>query len=312
MEYRDYYKILGVDKKATREEIKKQYRKLARQYHPDRNPDDKLSEDKFKELQEAYEVLKDDDKRAKYDQLGANWKQYQHAGSGDFDFSQWANSGKGRQYRSSFDDVFGERGGGFSDFFRSFFGGEFQQGQGFGSGSRARGFGAMKGQDYEAGLKLSLTDAYNGTSTVLNVDNRKIRINLKPGLRDGQTLRVKGKGGPSPSGGPNGDLLLIISVVNNTNFRVDGSNLHLNLDVDLYTALLGGKVNINTLNGSISINIPAETANGSVLRLKGKGMPVYGQSGKFGDLYLKINVSLPKQLKPQEIELFRQLAAMRK
>jgi len=190
MEYRDYYKILEVDKKATQDEIKKQYRKLARKYHPDKNPDNKGAEEKFKELQEAYEVLKDPDKRSKYDTLGSNWKQYQHAGAdaGGFDFSQWANSGNGRQYRTS-DDIFGG-GGSFSDFFQSFFGGGQPQGRGFGGGRRSAGFRHMKGQNYEANIRLNLTDAYHGTSTLLNVDNRKIKINLKPGVKDGQKVQV--------------------------------------------------------------------------------------------------------------------------
>lgn len=313
MEYKDYYKILGVDKKASQEEIKKQYRKLARKYHPDKNPDDKASEEKFKELQEAYEVLSDKEKRSKYDTLGSNWKQYQHAGAGGggFDFSQWANSGNGRQYRTSFDDIFGG-GGGFSDFFQSFFGGGQSQGGGFGRGQRQGGFRQMKGQNYEADIRLSLTDAYHGTSTVLNVDNRKIKINLKPGVKDGQTLRVKGKGAASQSGGENGDLLLKISVSNNTNFRLEENDLHLNVDVDLYKAILGGKISVNAFSGPINLNIPPETPNGKVLRLKGKGMPIYGKTGLFGDLYLKINVVLPKKLSPEEISLFEKLSALRK
>lgn len=313
MEYRDYYEILGVEKKAGQDEIKKKYRKLAQKYHPDRNPDNKQAEEKFKEIQEAYEVLKDPEKREKYDRLGSNWKQYQHAGTGDggFDFSQWAQSGGGRQYRSSFDDMFGGAGGGFSDFFQSFFGGGFSGNQGFGGGRRS-GFQQMKGRDYEASIRLNLTDAYYGTSTVLNVDNKKIRVSLKPGVKDGQKLRVKGKGGASQAGGPNGDLLLKLEVFNNTNFRVDGNDLHLDVDVDLYTALLGGKITVNTIEKPISLNIPAETQNGKVLRLKGMGMPVYGENPDKGNLYIRINVALPKNLTPAERDLISQLADLRK
>ncbi|MCF8366177.1 MAG: J domain-containing protein [Bacteroidales bacterium] len=312
MEYKDYYKILGVDKKASQEEIKKQYRKLVRKYHPDKNPDNKGAEEKFKELQEAYEVLKDTEKRSKYDLLGSNWKQYQHAGSGanGFDFSQWANSGHGRQYRTS-DDMFGD-GGGFSDFFESFFAGGQPQGRGFGGGRRSADFRQIKGRNYEANIRLNLTEAFHGTSTLLNVDNRKIKINLKPGVKDGQTLRVKGKGATSQNGGENGDLMLKISVTNNTSFRLDDNNLHLNVEVDLYTALLGGKITVNTISGPINLNIPAETPNGKTLRLKGKGMPVYGKTDEFGDLYLKIQVVLPKQLTAEEISLFEKLSALRK
>ena len=310
MEYRDYYKILEVDKKATQDEIKKQYRKLARKYHPDKNPDDKASEEKFKELQEAYEVLKDPEKRSKYDTLGSNWKQHQHAGADGFDFSQWANRGNGRQYRTS-DDMFGG-GGGFSDFFQSFFAGGQQQGRGFGGGRRSAGFRQMKGQNYEANIRLNLTDAFHGTSTLLNVDDKKIKINLKPGVKDGQTLRVKGKGANSQVGGENGDLLLKINVINNTRFKLEENNLHLTIDLDLYTAMLGGKISVNTMDKPISMNIPAETSNGKTLRLKGKGMPVYGKPDEFGDLYLKINVSLPKELSDEEIKLFEKLSLLRK
>lgn len=310
MEYRDYYKILNVDKKATQDEIKKSYRKLARKYHPDKNPDDKGSEDKFKELQEAYEVLKDPGKRQKYDQLGSNWKQYQHAGAGGggFDFSDWARQGGGQQYRSA---SFGG-GGGFSDFFESFFGGSA------GGGFRTSGFAGshrqprqMKGNDYEANIRLNLTDAYHGTSTTISIGEKKIKIKLKPGVRDGQTLRVKGKGAPSPHGGQPGDLLLKLSVVNNTSYTIDGKDLHLDVYVDLYKAVLGGKITINTMKKPISLSIPAGTDNGKMLRLKGQGMPVYGKTDEFGDLYVKILLTIPKQLKPEEIELFKKLAEMR-
>ncbi len=311
MEYKDYYKILGVDKKADKAEIKKKYRKLAQKYHPDRNPNNKAAEEKFKEISEAYEVLSDDEKRAKYDQLGANWQQYQHAGGEGFDFSQWAQQGAGRRYRTaSFDEVFGNSG--FSDFFESFFGGSFSGG-GFGSRQGRRTTRQhIKGQDYQAELRLNLTDAYHGVSTVLNVNGEKIKVNIKPGVKDGQKLRVKGKGGKSPTGGESGNLILKISVINNTNFTVNGNDLHLVQDVDLYTAVLGGKITVNTLKGPININIPPETQNGKVLRLKKLGMPVYGKKDEFGDLYVKINVVLPKNLSPQEKELFKKLSDMRK
>ncbi len=310
MEYRDYYKILGVEKKATKGEIKKKYRKLAQQYHPDRNPDNKAAEEKFKEISEANEVLSNDEKRAKYDQLGSNWNQYQHGGSGGFDFSQWAQQGSGKQYRSSFDGSFG--GGDFSDFFESFFGGGFSN-AGFGGGQGRRpGRRQMKGQNYEAQLQLNLTDAYHGTSTVLIVEGEKIKVNLKPGVKDGQKLRVKGKGGMSPTGNDSGDLILNIKVLNSTGFVVKGNDLHVNLDVDLYTALLGGKVTINPIKGPITINIPKEAQNGKVLRLKKLGMPVYGRKDSFGDLYVKINVKLPTNLSPEETELVEQLAQLRK
>jgi curved DNA-binding protein len=246
--------------------------------------------------------------------LGSNWKQYQHAGSGrgGFDFSEWAQQGGGQQYRSTnFGDAFGG-GGGFSDFFESFFGGRGGGGfssSGFGGGQRQHR--QMKGSDYEANIRLNLTDAYHGTSTTISIGDKKIKINLKPGVRDGQTLRVKGKGAPSPHGGQPGDLLLKLSVVNNTSYTVDGKDLRLDLYVDLYKAILGGKITINTMKKPISLSIPAGTDNGKMLRLKGQGMPVYGKTDEFGDLYVKILVSMPKDLKPEEIELFKQLAEMR-
>jgi curved DNA-binding protein len=310
MDYKDYYKVLGVDKKATKDEIKKKYRKLAQKYHPDRNPDNKAAEEKFKEISEANEVLSNDEKRAKYDQMGSNWNQYQHSGGGGFDFSQWARQGGGKQYRSSYEGSFG--GGDFSDFFESFFGGGFS-GSGFGGRQGRRpGQRQMKGQDYEAQIHLGLSDAYHGTSTVLNVEGEKIKVNIAPGVKDGQKLRVKGKGGKSPSGGESGNLILKINVANNTGFTVNDSDLHTTQNIGLYTALLGGKITINPLKGPITINIPKETQNGKVLRLKKLGMPVYGKKDDFGDLYLKINVELPTNLSTEETALLEQLAGMRK
>jgi len=305
MDYKDYYKVLGVDKKATKDEIKKKYRKLAQKYHPDRNPDNKAAEEKFKEISEANEVLSNDEKRSKYDQMGSNWNQYQHGGGGGF--SQWAQQGGGKQYRSSFGGD-----GDFSDFFESFFGGGFS-GAGFGGRQGRRpAQRQMKGQDYEAQLRLNLTDAYHGTSTMLNVEGEKIKINIAPGVKDGQKLRVKGKGGKSPTGGESGNLILKISVVNNTKFAVKDADLHLTQNVGLYTALLGGKVTINALKGPMTINITKETQNGKVLRLKKLGMPVYGKKDSFGDLYLKINVELPTNLSAEETTLVEQLARLRK
>ena len=314
MEYKDYYKILEVEKAATQDEIKKSYRRLARKYHPDKNPGNPKSEEKFKELQEAYEVIKDPAKRQKYDQLGSNWNQYQHAGGEANDFGRWAQQGAGSQYRSaSFDDVFGESGG-FSDFFRSFFGGAAGGASGYG-GPRSRRSGsqrAIRGSDYQAEVRLTLEDAFRGSSAVLNVNEQKIKVNLKPGVRDGQVLRVKGKGAPSPTGSESGDLLLKISVINNTIFTVDGNDLRLDITTDLYTAMLGGKLTVDAIDKPISVTLPRETSNGKIVRLKGQGMPVYGKADERGDLYLKINVSLPKGLTAEEVTLFEKLAALRR
>lgn len=311
MEYKDYYKILGVEKTATKDEIKKKYRKLAQKYHPDKNPGNKQAEEKFKEISEANQVLSDDEKRAKYDQLGANWQQFQGGGSGGFDFSQWARQGGGQQFRtSSFDDIFGNSG--FSDFFESFFGrgqsGFDQSGNNF--RSAGHGFRHEKGRDYETQVNLTLSEAYHGTSAILNVDGEKIKVNLSPGVRDGQVLRVKGKGGKSASGGAGGDLFLKINVINNSGFVMKENDLHLDVEVDLYIAMLGGKITINTLKSPLNIQIPKETPNGKILRLKGQGMPVFGTS-QFGDLLVKISVKLPQNLSNAEEDLFRKLATLR-
>ena len=312
MDYKDYYQILGVDKKATKEEIKKQYRKMAQKYHPDRNPDNKASEEKFKDMQEAYEVLGNETKRAKYDQLGANWNQVRDEGAG-FDFSQWAQQGAGRNYRVSYDDMF-ESGGGFSDFFTSFFGGggDFRQAGVGGQQGRRRQSARMKGQNYQANLTITLHEAYHGTSAILTVDGEKIKVPVKPGVKDGQVLRVRGKGAASPSGDESGDLLIKINVNNNTPFELKDNDLHLEVKTDLYTALLGGKINIQSIGKPISINIPAETQNGKALRLRGLGMPVYGKKDEFGDLYVKIIVTLPENLSHDEKALFEQLKNLRK
>lgn len=307
MEFKDYYKILGVDKNATKEEIKKQYRKLAQQYHPDRNPGDKSAEEKFKEINEAYEVLGDDEKRAKYDQLGANWRQFQESGAG-FDFSQWANQGGGRFYRTTFEDIFSDQG--FSDFFNIFFGG----GGGFGTGTRSQRTGFrrnIRGQDYKTTVTITLQEAYHGTTKIFDLDNEKIKVHFKPGVTDGQVLRVKGKGAPSPTGGERGDLLITVRVVNNTPFELKGNDLYLDKKVDLYTMVLGGRITVQTLGKPVSINLQPGNQNGKVLRLKGLGMPVYGKKDVFGDLYIKLQVDLPENLTTKELELFRQLQSLR-
>ena len=306
MDYKDYYKVLGVEKTASKDEIKKKYRKLAQKYHPDKNSGNKQAEEKFKEISEANQVLSDDEKRRKYDELGSNWNQFQQGGGGGgFDFSQFTGKRGGRSGRSGMEDIFGGSGR-FSDFFESFFGGGFQ-----GDPQMARGNRQTKGRDYEAEINLHLSDAYHGTSTILNVDGQKIKVNLAPGVTHGQLLRLKGKGGKSPDGGPDGNIILKINIINNTKFELDNTDLHTTTEVDLYTAVLGGKLTIETLKGPMNINIPKETPNGKILRLKGLGMPVYGKAGSFGDLYIKLQVSLPVNLSPKETELFKQLSELR-
>ncbi len=300
MEYKDYYKILGVDKNASQAEIKKAYRKLAVKYHPDKNQGNKVSEEKFKELNEAYEVLGDPEKRKKYDNLGANWKQFEQGG---FDPSQFGGGfgGGGFHYQGDMSDIFG--GSGFSDFFNSFFGGMG------GAGSRAYGrrSAPRKGQDYKVETTLTLEEAYHGATRMLDLNGKKIRMKIKPGAYNGQKLRVKGKGGPGAGGGEAGDLYVHITVAPHHLYVRNGDNLEQTLNVDLYSAVLGGKATAYTFTGPVNVKIPAGTQNGKVLRLKGKGMPVYGKKDAFGDMLLRVKVLIPEHLTSKEKELFEEL-----
>jgi len=309
MDYKDYYKILGVSKGASQEDIKKAYRKLAVKYHPDKNKDDKQAEERFKELGEAYEVLKDPEKRRKYDHLGANWKQYENAGTGDFDFSGFGGRSSGKRkyyYGDDLGDLFGGRESGFSDFFNAFFGdftGERMSGfTDFGSRRRPG-----KGTDYQAKIEISLAEAYSGTTRILNVNGQKLRTTIKPGAYEGQELRIKGKGGKGINGGAPGDILIRITIRPDNNYEINGHDLLLKTDIDLYTAVLGGKIEVNTLAGRISLNVPAGSQSGCKLRLKGKGMPVYGKTGMAGDLYIRLNVVIPRHLTEEELKLFTRL-----
>lgn len=302
MEYKDYYKTLGVSKDASQDEIKKAYRKLAVKYHPDKNPDDQAAEDKFKDIAEAYEVLKDPEKRKQYDTLGANWKQYQQQGS-DFDWSQFGGAGGRRRthFEGDMGDIFGN--GGFSDFFEQFFGG-FD-----GSKGRRQSYGyqhGFPGLDLEANLSISLQEAYQGTTRMLNVEGKKIRVKLKPGIADGKTLKIKGKGATSVQGGPAGDLYLNVHVAEDLRFERKGNDLYTELKVDLYTALLGGDAEVDSLKGKVKVKIARGTENGKVLRLKGLGMPTE-QGQQSGNLYAKVTVQLPKKLNTEEEELFGRL-----
>jgi curved DNA-binding protein len=298
MDYKDYYKVLGVEKNATQEDIKKAYRKLAVKYHPDKNKGDKKAEDKFKEIAESYEVLGDPEKRKKYDQLGSNWKQYEQTGAG-FDWGQFAGAGGRRtEYQGDFGDF---SGGGFSDFFRSFFGGG-----GF-TGENQRGYG-YKGADIEASAQITLEEAYNGTSRILDLNGRKLRVKIKPGVENGQTLRIKNQGTNDPT---KGDLFIKIDIVPHAFFERKGNDLYVDAPVNLYSAVLGGKTTVQTLNGGVNINIPKGTDGGKVLRLKGMGMPDYRRHTEKGDLYVKIQIIVPKNLTKEEEDLFKKLAEMR-
>ncbi len=314
MDYKDYYKILGVAKSASQDEIKKAYRKLAMKYHPDKNKDDKYAEDRFKEIGEAYEVLKDPDKRKKYYQLGSNWKQYAGSGAGGYDFSQFRNGspfGGSYSFDGNLGDIFGGGGHGFSDFFNAFFGGAGSGMNGGFSGFN-QGAGSPKGQDYKVELEISLAEAYSGTTRILNVDGKKLRTSIKPGSFNGQELRIRGKGGSAYNGGTPGDIYIKIKVRNEPEYDVNGQDVTYKADVDLYTAVLGGKIELNTIAGKMNINIPKGSQSGSKLRLKGKGMPAFGKTGNAGDLYIQINVVIPRDLSEEELKLFKKLKAVMK
>lgn len=312
MEFKDYYKILGVNKNASTEEIKKAYRKLAMKYHPDRNPDNKAAEEKFKEITEANEVLSDPDKRKKYDTLGANWKQYQHTGSGtaeDFFKNFTGRSGGGYRSPGDFSDVFGNTGG-FSDFFESFFGGAFRTSRGDSP------FGApqvQKGNDFETILNITLEEAHRGTERQLKIDEQKLKIKITPGIQEGKKLRIREFGEHSKSGGDRGDLYLKIHITHHPWFVRKGDDLYYNLNVDLYTAVLGGKAKIETIDGKrLMITIDKGTDSGTTLRLKGMGIARTENPNERGDLFVKVIVGVPKKLSKQEIELFERLKELRK
>ncbi|MFW5886950.1 MAG: DnaJ C-terminal domain-containing protein [Bacteroidota bacterium] len=304
MEYKDYYKILGVSKTASQDEIKKAYRKLAVKYHPDKNPGDKKAEDRFKELVEAFEVLKDPEKRKKYDQLGANWKQYEHAGAdyqGDYGWPGFGGEGSNFRFEGDIGDIFGEAGG-FSDFFRAFFGNE-----GNGGFRTQRG---MKGQDLKSEMEITLEEAYHGTSRILNVNGEKLRISTKPGTYDGQELRIKGKGGQGRNRGPKGDIYIKVKIIPDAKIHRQNNDLVQEVTVDLYTAILGGKLQVDTLAGKLWIKVPKGSQNGKKFRLKGRGMPVYGKQEMNGDLYVALNIKIPESLNDEELELFKKLRSI--
>ncbi len=310
MEYRDYYKILGVEKNASADAIKKAYRKLAVKYHPDKNAGNKQAEEKFKEVNEAYEVLRDPEKRKKYDTIGSNWKQYERRGGAahDFDWSQFTGGTKQGSRGGSREYEFDFGGSGFSDFFEQFFGRRFEGGE-FATGFRQQG---RKGQDYRLNLDITLEEAYSGTTRQFNVEGEKMQIRLKPGTHDGQQLRIRGKGGKGSSASLRGDVHVYVHVLNHPDFERRGDHLHCTIPVEVYKAALGGEINIRTLKGMMKTKIEKGTDSDTVIRLKGMGMPVYDKPESFGDLYVKLKIIVPKNLTEKETSLFKQLAEMRK
>jgi curved DNA-binding protein len=318
MEYKDYYKTLGVSKTADQKEIKKAYRKLARQYHPDVNKGDSDAEERFKDINEAYEVLSDPDKRQKYDQFGSQWQQFSRAGgrAQDFDWSQWSSQPGSGGFRSvspeEFEQMFGSGQGGFSDFFETLFGGSM-------GGRRAQpgGFGRQqtvtrRGRDMEHTVQITLEEVLHGTTRTLQwEDGRKIEAKIPKGVKSGSKIRLSGQGGSGTGGGPAGDLYLVVNTYDHPLFDRDDSDLRVTVPVNLYTALLGGKAEVPTLEGSVNLTIPAETSNGQTIRLRGLGLPHLREPEKRGDLYATVDVQLPQNLTDEEKELFTKLRAMR-
>ncbi|WP_036380277.1 DnaJ C-terminal domain-containing protein [Muricauda sp. MAR_2010_75] len=293
MAFIDYYKILGIQKNATQDEIRKAYRKLARKFHPDLNPNDKEAEKKFKEINEANEVLSNEENRKKYDKYGKDWM---HAE--EFEKAQQQQRSQ-RAYTGRSSEHFSE--GDYSDFFESMFG-----------GGRARGGSIkFKGQDYNAELNLNLKDVYKTHKRVLTVNGNNIRITIPSGVKNGQTIKIKGHGGQGINGGPNGDLFITFSILNNTDFKRDKDNLYKTVDIDLYQALLGDEIVVDTFDGKVKLKVKPETQNGTKVKLKGKGFPIYKKEGEFGDLFITYNIVLPTKLTDKEKELIKELAKLR-
>ena len=292
MDFVDYYKILGVSKTATQDEIKKAYRKLARKMHPDLNPNDKEAHKKFQEINEANEVLSDPEKRKKYDQYGKDW---QHADQ----FEQARQSGQ-RSRNTGAPTFSGDDEGAFSDFFESLFGGA--------AGGGRRSQTKFRGQDLQASLQLSLKDVYTTHQQTLTINGKNIRITIPAGVENGQVIKLKGYGGPGTNGGPDGDLYITFIIPDDSNFKRLANDLYTTSTIDLYTAVLGGETIIDTLDSKVKLKVAPGTQNGTKVRLKGKGFPVYKSEGQYGDLYVTFNVKIPTELTAKEKELFTELS----
>jgi curved DNA-binding protein len=317
MEYKDYYEILGVSRDADEKEIRKAFRRLARQYHPDVNPSDPEAEEHFKEINEAYEVLSDPEKRSKYDQLGADWQRYQQSGGrpGEYDWGRWTTGAAGpggervyvrRGTPEDLEDLFGG-GSAFSDFFSQIFGGRR-------TGAAPRGYEyqprPQRGRDYEQEVEISLREAFEGTTRILNKDGRRLEVRIPRGAHTGTRVRMAGEGAPGAAGGEAGDLYLRVRVLPDTQserFEREGDDLYVNVPIDLYTAVLGGEARVPTMTGAVMLRIPPGTQNGRLFRLRGKGMPNLRRPETHGDLFARVEVNLPTDLTPRQQELFEEL-----
>jgi len=303
MDYKDYYKVLGVERNASEDDIRKAYRKLAMQYHPDRNPNDKQAEERFKEINEAYQVLSDPEKRGHYDRLGSDYSNWQRRGApGDFNWDQYGGfpGGVRVEYSGDLDDLFGGAGG-FSDFFRTIFG---QQAGGGGAGTRTR-TRQQQPQGYQQELEISLEEAFHGATRLLQADGKQKQVRIPAGVRTGSKVRVAGAG-------PNGlDLYLIVDVKEDPRFERRGNDLHTTATVDVFTAILGGEAEVETLAGKVKLNIPGGTQPEQVFRLAGRGMPSVKNKNEKGDLYVRLKVQIPKYLSPKQRELLEEASRIK-
>jgi curved DNA-binding protein len=312
MEYKDYYKVLGVDKNADEKEIKKAYRRLARQHHPDMNPGDKAAEARFKEINEANEVLSDAEKRRKYDALGQDYQRWQQTGggTGGFDFSQWqAASAPGgtRVEYGDISDLFGSDAG-FSDFFDAIFG-SMAAGRSAPGARPSRTAGAPRSVEQE--VEVTLEEAFQGAQRLMDVDGRRLEVKIPAGVKTGSKVRVAGEGLQSSRAGPRGDIYLLIKVLSHPTFERRGDDLLCEAPVDLFAALLGGEVRVPTLAGPVALRIPAGTQSGRTFRLGGQGMPKLRTPNERGDLFAKVRIVLPEKLSDRELQLVREWAKLR-
>lgn len=299
MDYKDYYKVLGVSRNASADEIRKAYRKLAMQYHPDRNPDDKQAEERFKEINEAYQVLNDPQKRAHYDRLGSAYSSWQQRGapSGGFDWSQWARGAPGgtRVEFGDLNDLFGDEGGLFSEFFRTIFGG----------GMGATGATSRRSPAYQQEVEISLEDAFKGSTLQIQTDGKRKQVRIPPGVRTGSKVRVAGAG-------PNGlDLFLIVQVKEHEHFERKGNDLHTAAKVNVFTAILGGEAEVETMTGKVKLSIPAGTQPEQVFRVSGRGMPHLKSPDTKGDLFVRLKVEIPRYLSSKQRELLEEASKLK-
>ena len=313
MNYKDYYKVLGVDRKATEDEIKRSYRKLALEHHPDRNPGNKSAEEKFKEINEAYQVLSDPEKKKRYDQLGASYKNYtQQGGSpGNFNWEDWfvqnPRSGNVRVEVNDFGDIFGSQGvGDFSDFFRSIFGGMTGMRTASRSTSSQYARSNQPPQSFQETVPISFIEAYTGTTRRIEIDGRQKEVIIPAGAKTGTKVRVAEAISTAPNR-PKSDLYLVIQVAGDPRYQRKKDNLYLSQEIDLYTAVLGGEVTVPTLSGNVVLSIPPGTQPGQTFRLTGRGMPQLKNPKKFGDLMVKVTIKIPRNLSSKEKELFSEL-----